>query len=101
MPIVMYLQLLTNTTPQPANMQEAIDRATADWPEFSMLDASFASLQCQRLRLGEDTSTEWQKRKVRRWYSRARHFSIFVFTRSPVTHAVGRWWMLTHMSRAP
>jgi hypothetical protein len=30
---------------QPANMQEAIDRATADWPLFSMFDASFGSLQ--------------------------------------------------------
>jgi hypothetical protein len=35
-------------------MQEAIDRATADWPLFSMFDASFGSLQ----RLLEDTYAE-------------------------------------------
>jgi hypothetical protein len=43
---------------QPANMQKAIngniDRATADWPLFSMFDASFGSLQ----RLREDTYAE-------------------------------------------
>jgi hypothetical protein len=39
---------------QPANMQEAIDRATADWPLLSMFDASFGSLQ----RLREDTYAE-------------------------------------------
>jgi hypothetical protein len=39
---------------QPTNVQEAIDRATADWPLFSMFDASFGSLQ----RLREDTHAE-------------------------------------------
>jgi hypothetical protein len=39
---------------QPANMQETIDRAPADWPLFSMFDACFGSLQCLR----EDTYTE-------------------------------------------
>jgi hypothetical protein len=39
---------------QPANMPEAIDRATASWPLFSMFDASF---RLQRLR--EDTNAEF------------------------------------------